>query len=171
MRELIYELPISQLDLVLDEILHSVVLTKISQFSQPLFSFHDCITILKLFFKLNLSISFFLDLLHFREYKHLKVDRLLALFLPLAHLRPDLGQLILQLRLLLPMDHIYKIQHFPFHILLFRANQILNVILMPNFSFLRSLPMPSCIYGGKNWRFQNLIGRLVLFLIQLRNIV
>lgn len=158
-------MPICQLDLVLDEILHSVVLAEISKLSQLLFGLHDCVAFFELLLKLYFALSLLLNLLHFTEDENLKVDRLLAFFLPLAHFGPNLSQLIFKLSLLFAMDVVDQIKHFSFHVFLLGAYQILNILLMPLFLLLGCLPMPRSLHINNCWRLHNLIGSLVLFLV------
>ena len=112
------------------------MLAQISKLSQLLFGLHDCVAFFELLLKLNFALSLLLDLLHFAEDKDLEVDGLLAFFLPLTHFRPNLSQLIFKLSLLFPVDMVDQIKHFSFHVFLLGPNQILNILLMPQFLLL-----------------------------------
>lgn len=105
-RKLVDQLSICQLNLVFDEILHTVVLAKILQLSQLLFRFHDCIAIFELLLELQFPLLFLLYLLHFAEDKNFKVNGFLALFLPVSHLSLHLIKVLFKFCLLLLVNII-----------------------------------------------------------------
>ena len=84
--KLVDQLPVTKLDLLLDEILHSILLAQVSQLGQLFLTLRHSVTTGHLLLKLGSLLFLLFKLLNLGNNKDFKVDGLLAFLLPLSHI-------------------------------------------------------------------------------------